>query len=63
MNKQREDGYYWVKVKAWKVMEFLGGKWVYNGTPTLDDFDFIEINNTRILSPDENRRVSDEQFN
>lgn len=54
----RETGYYWVKYKdQWFVNYWSGMSWMeYTKKPMamfFEDFDFTEINETRILNPDE----------
>ena len=54
---KRENGYYWVKYgdSEWEVADFQNGKWfyLYGGYDSYDESDFTEINELRILSPDE----------
>lgn len=57
---QREPGYYWVKrqqlgvVPKFETAFWNGNKWVLIYTPGIFvDKDFLEINESRILSPDE----------
>lgn len=67
---KRQSGYYWVKRKEnaygsgeWEVLSWkdniplfkdLRGAWIAEGMPKLTDCHMIEINETRILNPDEN---------
>jgi len=61
MSNTRQAGYYWVKIKSdspvnWSACHCLGGdQWVYGGNliKIPESLFFSEINETRILSPDE----------
>lgn len=58
--KMRETGYYWVKIKEWAgnewvIAEYDGGGWTYRDMDSLSNRSIMpyEINETRILNPDE----------
>lgn len=57
--KDREFGYYWVKVyknSKWKIGHYIYGAWTLPSNVVLYEFeekDIYEINENRILSPDE----------
>lgn len=63
MSNTRQEGYYWVKVRAederptnWTAIRWsANGYWVYHGNPIQypENKWLIEINETRIPSPDE----------
>lgn len=61
----RQSGYYWIKelkTSSWVVARYHGStinRWSYSGNPLRPwrDSEFYQINETRILAPDE---VSDE---
>lgn len=62
---KRENGYYWVRYQAvtdWEVSEWLGEKhnsWVFSWSDNdYVDSDFYEINETRILDPDEREALA-----
>jgi hypothetical protein len=62
---KRQNGYYWAKMlpsyytegntPEWEVCYFLDGKWFSTayGNVDFNDTDFTDINETRILNPDE----------
>lgn len=52
---KRVNGYYWVKQKlgTWEIGEWVKDKWVLLGRYHFYDSAFTEINETRILSPEE----------
>lgn len=58
---KRVNGYYWVRAvvitphnKEWQVAEYIDGSWFVEGEDCcMPDEVFHEINETRILSPDE----------
>lgn len=54
--QQRKIGFYWVRTYDcdWFVCEWASGKWWIPGYYVEhDDKDFLEIDETRILDPDE----------
>lgn len=57
MSNTRQPGYYWVKCRAgyWTIGEWTNNDyWYYCGEEgCTDDEDMLQINETRILSPDE----------
>ena len=63
-NTTRESGYYWVKCFGeWVAADYSCGnkKWWLPGTEqAFTDADFIEINETRLPSPDEQQRTIEE---
>jgi hypothetical protein len=53
---KRENGYYWVKFEYWVIAYYDNNRINEFGCgwdDYLDDGDFVEINETRILNPDE----------
>lgn len=54
---KREHGYYWVKINVgWRVLEWnerLQCWYHIGGLATFQDDDMIEINENRLLAPDE----------
>lgn len=61
MEKNREEGYYWVKLdlspleEIWVICEWLEGYWQY-AESIWNDNDMVIINETRILNPDEEKQ-------
>lgn len=54
---KRENGFYWVKSNGiWKIAEFIDKSWkmiVTDYIYTFYDFDFEEIDESRIINPNE----------
>ena len=50
----RENGYYWVKFcpERWEAVDYTDGIWYYEDEEYSDN-DLHQINETRIVNPDE----------
>lgn len=59
-NTKRENGYYWVKINAgWRIFHWSGDCWYHiGGLATFQDDELQEINEQRLLSPDEHQKIS-----